>query len=79
MGKRKSISKKTRGAVLSKYDGHCAYCGKDLDLKSLRVDHLHPHYLGGEDTLDNYMPACYKCNFKLLAILVRFNTYRTHK
>ena len=63
MGKRKSISKKTREAVLSKYDGHCAYCGKDLDLKSLRVDHLHPHYLGGEDTLDNYMPACYKCNF----------------
>lgn len=63
MRKRKSISKKVREVVLSKYDGHCAYCGKELDLKSLRVDHLVPFYNGGEDTLDNYMPACYMCNF----------------
>ena len=47
--KRKSISKTTRQKVLDKYGGHCAYCGKELDLKTLRVDHLHPHYLGGED------------------------------
>ena len=61
--KRKSISKATRKKVLDKYGGHCAYCGKELDLKSLRVDHLHPHHLGGADSIDNYMPACYKCNF----------------
>jgi len=61
--RRKSISKTTRQKVLDKYDGHCAYCGKILDLKTLRVDHLHPRYLGGEDSFENYMPACYKCNF----------------
>lgn len=61
--KRKSISKATRQKVLDKYGGHCAYCGKELDLKTLRVDHLHPHYRGGEDSFDNYMPACYQCNF----------------
>ena len=61
--KRKSISKTTRQNVLDKYDGHCAYCGKVLDLKTLRVDHLHPHSLGGEDSFENYMPARYKCNF----------------
>ncbi|NQL70541.1 HNH endonuclease [Streptococcus suis] len=63
MAGRKSISKKMRQQVLSKYNNHCAYCGKVLDLKSLRVDHLHPHYRGGEDHIDNYMPACYQCNF----------------
>lgn len=61
--KRKSISKTTRQKVLDKYGGHCAYCGKVLDLKTLRVDHLHPHYRGGEDSFENYMPACYQCNF----------------
>lgn len=61
--KRKSISKATRQKVLDKYCGHCAYCGKVLDLKTLRVDHLHPHYRGGEDSFENYMPACYQCNF----------------
>lgn len=61
--KRKSISKATRQKVLDKYGGHCAYCGKVLDLKTLRVDHLHPHYRGGEDSFENYMPACYQCNF----------------
>nr|DAU10545.1 MAG TPA: RECOMBINATION ENDONUCLEASE VII [Caudoviricetes sp.] len=34
-----------------------------MDLKSLRVDHLYPHYRGGEDSFENYMPACYQCNF----------------
>lgn len=34
-----------------------------MDLKSLRVDHLHAHYRGGEDSIENYMPACYQCNF----------------
>lgn len=61
--KRKSIPKSVRQKVLDKYGGHCAYCGKELDLKTLRVDHLHPHYLGGEDTFENYMPSCYQCNF----------------
>ena len=57
--KRKSISKAMRQKVLDKYGGHCAYCGKVLDLKTLRVDHLHPHYRGGEDSFENYMPAVY--------------------
>ena len=61
--KRKSISKAMRQKVLDKYGGRCAYCGKELDLKTLRVDHLHPHYRGGEDSFENYMPACYQCNF----------------
>ena len=68
--KRKSISKTTRQKVLDKYGGHCAYCGKELNLKTLRVDHLHPHYRGGEDSFENYMPACYQCNFYKSTLLL---------
>lgn len=59
----KSISKKTRQLVLEKYDCHCAYCGKILDIKTLRVDHLEAFRNGGADDVSNYMPACQSCNF----------------
>ncbi|HER8308002.1 TPA: HNH endonuclease [Streptococcus pyogenes] len=61
--RRKSISKKTRQLVLEKYDCHCAYCGKILDIKTLRVDHLEPFRNGGADDISNFMPACQSCNF----------------
>ncbi len=66
--KRVVFSKNTRVLVLSKYKNHCAYCGCDLDLKSLQVDHLHPFFLAhfqkdlDPNRLDNLMPACAKCN-----------------
>lgn len=28
-----SFSKKTREAVYAKYDGHCAYCGREISYK----------------------------------------------
>ena len=42
MQKRKSLSPKVREAVYYKYDGHCAYCGKELTPKEFQVDHLIP-------------------------------------
>lgn len=56
-----------RNAVLKKYDGLCAYCGRTLTSgrkgdTAFQVDHLHPHYLGGGDELDNLVPACRICN-----------------
>lgn len=61
--KRKAISKTTRQLVLEKYDCHCAYCGKTIDIKTLRVDHLIPFRNGGDDDISNFMPACQSCNF----------------
>jgi len=68
--KRKTISKKTREAVYNKYDGHCAYCGKELDPKGWQLDHLIPYqrerwknYAEEEiECFENYMPACRRCN-----------------
>lgn len=60
---RKTISKKTRELVFSKYNGHCAYCGCEITQKEMQVDHFIPHTNhGGEDTLDNFMPSCALCN-----------------
>ena len=60
---RKGISKMTRGNVYSRFNGRCAYCGCEIELSEMQVDHFIPYMgLGGEDTLDNYYPACQVCN-----------------
>ena len=67
---RKAISKKIREAVYNKYDGHCAYCGKEIAQKGWQLDHLIPYqrerwkkYSEEEiECFENYMPACRRCN-----------------
>ena len=36
---RKPLSKDKRQQVYNKYGGHCAYCGKEISLKEMQVDH----------------------------------------
>lgn len=67
---RKTIPKKVRLEVYTKYNGHCAYCGKELEYKDMQVDHLIPYqrerfkkYTEEEiECFENYMPACRRCN-----------------
>lgn len=61
--RRKSLSKEMRREVYEMYGGHCAYCGKEIDIKDMQVDHVQSVYLGGADELENYRPACRSCNF----------------
>lgn len=64
MGKRQTISKKTREIVYNKYNGHCAYCGCELEYKDMQVDHFAPvHVFGDNIRIDNLMPSCRMCNF----------------
>jgi hypothetical protein len=66
----KTISKKTRVAVYEKYDGHCAYCGKEIEYKDMQLDHMIPKqrerfkkYTEEEiECFENYMPSCRRCN-----------------
>ena len=39
---RQKITKATRQLVYDKYNGHCAYCGKEITLKDMQVDHAIP-------------------------------------
>lgn len=67
--KRKPISKIVRQHVYEKYNGHCAYCGCELDIKDMQVDHLDSVYRAEcegrevDNSIDNFMPACRQCNF----------------
>lgn len=40
MSKHKSIPKKDRLKIYEKYNGHCAYCGCELNYKDMQVDQL---------------------------------------
>lgn len=71
MVKRKRWTAEEREAVYKKMDGHCAYCGCELSLEEMQVDHIIPlrryETTGGADrpepnSLDNLLPACRSCN-----------------
>lgn len=36
------MNKKLREEVYKKYDGHCGYCGEEIELKNMQVDHIIP-------------------------------------
>ena len=61
--RRKALSKEMRAQVYAMYGGHCAYCGKEIDITEMQVDHVQAVYLGGEDEMANYRPAFRQCNF----------------
>ena len=57
-----------REAIYNRFDGHCAYCGIEIDIKDMQVDHFWPQFLAHfQPDLDNnrpgnLMPSCRKCN-----------------
>ena len=52
--------KKIRLKVLNRDAWTCTYCGESAN----EVDHVYPKSKGGEDTLDNLVAACRRCNIK---------------
>lgn len=74
--KRKTIPKKTRQKVYEKCNGHCAYCGCELEYKDMQVEHMKPLSIGGTDTIDNMLPSCRSCNhYKSTLDLEHFRRY----
>lgn len=68
--KRKPISKNKRRQVFDKYNGHCAYCGCELTMQTMQVDHAYSVFWSeywdktqADNSLSNLMPACRQCNF----------------
>ena len=76
-----SINKAKREAVYKKYDGHCAYCGREIEYKDMQVDHFQPlRACSIDDTetddLSNLMPSCRMCNhYKRANSLETFRRY----
>ena len=60
---KKKIKKITwKQTILDKTGGFCFYCGTELTLESVTVDHIIPILYGGGNDLDNLVPACVSCN-----------------
>ena len=59
-----------RKAVYQKYGGRCAYCGEEIPITRMHVDHMKPIWRDtsvgasykGSDDFDNLMPSCAPCN-----------------
>lgn len=78
------MKKEVRQQVHKKCGGRCAYCGEEVTLKTMQVDHIRPkrnfHYgLRSEipdydvDDIRNLNPSCRKCNnFKTAMSLEEF-------
>ncbi len=56
------MTKQIREQVYQKYNGRCAYCGHEIAIKDMQVDHIIPKRLGGSDSIENYNPSCRTCN-----------------
>ena len=58
-----------RAKVWALTDGHCAYCGNQLEpdksnghAVAFCVEHVVPRAAGGPDNIANYVPSCLGCN-----------------
>ena len=59
------FSVETRKAVYDKYNGRCAYCGREIAYKDMQVDHFiakRGWNESGSDDISNLMPSCRMCN-----------------
>ena len=60
--KRRQFTKSERREVYAKTNGHCAYCGRALELHKMQVDHVVPLRKGGTNDIENLLPSCRSCN-----------------
>ena len=51
----------TRASIYKRDDHECQYCGSEKDLT---LDHVIPRSKGGQDTWENLVTCCTKCNLK---------------
>lgn len=56
------MNKNIKLQVFEKYNGHCAYCGKEITVVNFQVDHIQPIYQLGSDNINNLNPSCRSCN-----------------
>ncbi|MGN0223650.1 MAG: HNH endonuclease [Muribaculaceae bacterium] len=65
-----------REQVWRMFDGHCAYCGHQITLKDMQVDHITPKRNGGSNLPHNLFPACPLCNhYKRATTPLLFKTW----
>jgi len=54
----------SRSAIFEKLNGHCAYCGCEIEISAFQLDHITSKKRGGKDIYANLFPACRPCNHR---------------
>lgn len=71
MIKRERFNHKTKKIVYEKCNGHCAYCGVEISISEMQIDHVIPvkfaevykeHQGTDLNAIENLMPSCRSCN-----------------
>lgn len=80
------MTKKQRLEVYNKFNGHCAYCGKEIEYKDMQVDHQIPQRRAkrGRNKVsleviedpNNLFASCRRCNLHKRA--ANLETYRRY-
>lgn len=52
----------SRKGLYDRDDGRCCYCGIDIKLSEMTVEHVYPESKGGLNTWDNLRACCHPCN-----------------
>ena len=58
----RNARRKFRQSIFESWEWKCAYCDKDLDVKSATIDHIVPKFKGGHNVKSNMICSCSKCN-----------------
>jgi len=56
--------KLTRKNIYTRDNNTCQYCGKAYSTEQLNIDHVIPRSKGGENSWENLVCSCIKCNQK---------------
>lgn len=51
-----------RRKIFEKYNGRCAYCGNQITIDNMTIDHFDPKSKGGSLSIHNCLPSCKRCN-----------------
>ena len=76
----RNARRKFRQSIFESWEWKCAYCEKDLDLKSATIDHIVPKFKGGHNVKSNMICSCSKCNRSKGSVLLEdwYNSSNSH-
>lgn len=58
----KATSRVTRRKLWERDHGECQYCGRHVAFHQFQIEHIIPRSRGGENTWENLVVACARCN-----------------
>jgi len=60
--KKERITKNLRRMVIERDGQRCVFCGVDLEINEIQLDHVIPESQGGSTSFGNLQVTCKKCN-----------------